>query len=262
MSAGSGAAGASFGGVQGWSASGGSAGGYYGGAGGYGNVAAFEAGGVEDSGLGAVELAGESAAEGAAVEVESAAAPIQATSAQAIANQAAAQAAMTSGKMMSSGVRPVMASCLSDETKRNGAIGVYAQTQVDPDYDGELYRCATGLRMVAWMGAMKSGRADFATSDAFSCRIGDAIWHAPGGRLSCKTAAASFVEAKAAQTGELLGTQTLSGVRLVNVSPAAAAAMSAPAQAAPAAKPAAVKSGRTEIQGNLNLGDGVGGQTW
>jgi hypothetical protein len=40
--------------------------------------------------------------------------------------------------------------------------------------------------MQVTLGEMKDGKPSFAAGETFSCQKGEALWHAPGGKLSCK----------------------------------------------------------------------------
>ena len=85
--------------------------------------------------------------------------------------------------------RPVQAVCIDDSNMPHPASRVDGETAVDGSYDGEIYRCVAGAHMQVTVGAMTDGAADFSQGEGFSCAKGEALWHAPGGALSCRVQA-------------------------------------------------------------------------
>jgi hypothetical protein len=83
-------------------------------------------------------------------------------------------------------VRPVQAMCVDDRGVPHPASRLDEDAQVGRDFNGEVYRCLAGSHMQVTLGRMVDGRANFDQGDTFSCQKGDALWHAPGGRLECK----------------------------------------------------------------------------
>lgn len=82
--------------------------------------------------------------------------------------------------------RPVEAVCVDDRGNSHPASRVDDETAVDGRYAGEVYRCVAGSRLRVSIGAMANGAAQFTSADSISCAKGEALWHAPGGQLSCK----------------------------------------------------------------------------
>lgn len=64
-------------------------------------------------------------------------------------------------------------------------------SQVRPDrdilegYDGELYRCIAGTYLQATI-ADYDGKIDFSGGQTLACGKGDALYHAPGGKVECR----------------------------------------------------------------------------
>lgn len=85
------------------------------------------------------------------------------------------------------GTRPVQAVCLDDTGTPHPASRVSAEKTVGADYEGEIYRCMDGTAMQVTVGQIKAGKADFSAARTFACRKGEALVHAPGGKLSCKS---------------------------------------------------------------------------
>ncbi|HVY87542.1 MAG TPA: hypothetical protein VG942_01645 [Hyphomonadaceae bacterium] len=82
--------------------------------------------------------------------------------------------------------RPVQAMCMDDTNTPHPASRTDGETQVDRTYKGEIYRCIAGTHMQVTLGEMVEGRASFDKGESFSCAKGEALWHGPGGELSCK----------------------------------------------------------------------------
>lgn len=82
--------------------------------------------------------------------------------------------------------RPVEAVCIDDRGVSHPASRVDDETAVDGAYAGEVYRCVAGSRLRVSVGSMQNGAAQFGGSEIISCAKGEALWHAPGGKLSCR----------------------------------------------------------------------------
>jgi hypothetical protein len=82
--------------------------------------------------------------------------------------------------------RPVEATCMDDTNTPHPASRTDGETQVDKDFKGEIYRCIAGTHMQVTLGEMVNGKASFDKGESFSCAKGEALWHGPGGQLSCK----------------------------------------------------------------------------
>lgn len=82
--------------------------------------------------------------------------------------------------------RPVQAVCVDDRGLEHPASRVDDDTSVDSRYAGEVYRCAAGSKLKVSVGAMNAGAASFATAETIACQKGEALWHGPGGALSCR----------------------------------------------------------------------------
>lgn len=82
--------------------------------------------------------------------------------------------------------RPVQAVCVDDRGLEHPASRVDDETAVDSRYNGEIYRCAAGSRLKVSTGAMDGGAATFVSAETLTCEKGEALWHSPGGKLSCR----------------------------------------------------------------------------
>lgn len=82
--------------------------------------------------------------------------------------------------------RPVQAMCVDDKNAPHPASRLDEDTGVDIKFNGEIYRCMAGTHMQVTLGALVSGSASFAQGETFSCAKGEALWHSPGGKLSCR----------------------------------------------------------------------------
>lgn len=57
--------------------------------------------------------------------------------------------------------------------------------QVDPNFSGELFRCMAGTWMQVSLGLYENGAGQFNNGSTIACAKGEALWHQPGGKLSC-----------------------------------------------------------------------------
>jgi len=153
-------------------------------------------------------------------------------------------------------VRPVQAMCVDDRNTPHPASRLDAETSVDGRFSGEIYRCLAGSHMQVTLGQMSEGRASFAQGETFSCAKGEALWHAPGGKLTCR-----------AQTPERncnersLLRRHGPGVKLVEV--ATARSYCEPAQRTRVSRVSKeVKTPRVIPAGDLVLDGGVGQGVW
>lgn len=83
-------------------------------------------------------------------------------------------------------MRPVQAMCVDDKGAPHPASRTDDSREVRPNFNGEIYRCVAGTHMQVTMGKVETGAATFATGETFECAKGEALWHAPGGKLSCR----------------------------------------------------------------------------
>lgn len=85
------------------------------------------------------------------------------------------------------GQRPVQAVCIDDQGTPHPASQLSGEKAVPASHEGEIYRCMAGTAMQVTVGHLKAGKADFSHAETFACLKGDALVHAPGGKLECKT---------------------------------------------------------------------------
>lgn len=83
-------------------------------------------------------------------------------------------------------VRPVQAVCIDDTNNPHPASRVDDDVSVVRGHRGEVYRCMSGTHLQVTLGAMDGGNASFASGESFSCLKGEALWHEPGGKLTCR----------------------------------------------------------------------------
>jgi hypothetical protein len=83
-------------------------------------------------------------------------------------------------------VRPVQAMCVDDTNTPHPASRVDGGTEVDSNYNGEVYRCVAGSHMQVTLGQLVDGAATFTQGETFSCKKGEALWHTKGGQLACR----------------------------------------------------------------------------
>lgn len=89
------------------------------------------------------------------------------------------------------GPRPIQAVCIDDKGAPHPASQIFADKTVAADYSGEVFRCMAGTYMQVTYGAMENGEPSFNGGQTMSCRKGEALIHAPGGQLSCRTQTAA-----------------------------------------------------------------------
>ncbi|MBQ1542208.1 MAG: hypothetical protein IIZ63_09410 [Caulobacteraceae bacterium] len=65
--------------------------------------------------------------------------------------------------------------CMDDKVVPHPASQVTPDREIADAYDGEIYRCIAGTRMQYVLG-----------DKTYDCQKGDALYHAPGGRLECR----------------------------------------------------------------------------
>jgi hypothetical protein len=148
--------------------------------------------------------------------------------------------------------RPVQAMCIDDKNTPHPASRLDDHGQADKRFSGELYRCMAGTHMQVTIGKMDKGEPSFASGDAFSCAKGEALWHSPGGVLTCKPQRAE----RNCNERSLLR-RFGPGVKLVEVK--TSTKICEPAQRTKMTKVTReVKSPRTLPAGNLVLDGGVG----
>jgi hypothetical protein len=79
----------------------------------------------------------------------------------------------------------IQAVCIDDRQVPHPASQVQPDRDVDDAYDGELYRCIAGTRLQATIAEF-SGKIDFSGGKTLACTKGDALYHAPGGKVECR----------------------------------------------------------------------------
>ncbi|MEZ5939056.1 MAG: hypothetical protein R3C52_12705 [Hyphomonadaceae bacterium] len=183
---------------------------------------------------------------GAAFEEESA--DVAGESADADLAAGLAQAAFTEQAREETVLRPIEGVCLAEGGASLPAISVYKPADVDPAYAGELFRCDAGERLEAHVGVMDGRRVDFSQAETIQCAPGEALWHAPGGRLQCRP---SLLQASVSETDDLLDASVVKFV-LTTITRAVRA---------PAAS-SQVRPARTVVSGRLDLDGGVGQSVW
>lgn len=82
-------------------------------------------------------------------------------------------------------VRPVSAVCIDDTGTPHPASRLDDAQEVQRGYKGEVFRCMAGTQMQVTVGQMTKGKADFTQGQSFACKKGEALVHAPDGRLAC-----------------------------------------------------------------------------
>jgi hypothetical protein len=75
--------------------------------------------------------------------------------------------------------------CIDDRTIPHPASQVTPDRDIEDAYDGELYRCIAGTWLQATIAEYK-GEADFSGGQTLTCHKGDALFHAPGGKVECR----------------------------------------------------------------------------
>lgn len=82
--------------------------------------------------------------------------------------------------------RVVRAVCVDDNGTPHPASRVDADERVGATFDGEIYRCMAGTAMQVTIGWSREGDYDWSEAPTIMCRKGEALRHAPGGRLYCE----------------------------------------------------------------------------
>ncbi len=80
---------------------------------------------------------------------------------------------------------PVQALCVDDRGAPHPASQTFEEADVDQDYSGEIFRCVAGSYMQVTVGAFDAGEPVYDGGRTFSCKKGEALFHAPGGELTC-----------------------------------------------------------------------------
>lgn len=79
----------------------------------------------------------------------------------------------------------IQAVCIDDREVPHPASQVRPERHVDDAYDGELFRCIAGAHMQVTF-AEYFDKIDFSKGETLSCQKGDALYHAPGGKVECR----------------------------------------------------------------------------
>lgn len=83
------------------------------------------------------------------------------------------------------GWRVVRVVCVDDTGTPHPASRPDPEERVDAHFDGEIFRCMAGTALQATIGWREDGHDRFDGGETIHCRKGEALRHAPGGRLSC-----------------------------------------------------------------------------
>jgi hypothetical protein len=79
----------------------------------------------------------------------------------------------------------IQAVCIDDREIPHPASQVSPDREIADAFDGEMYRCLAGTHLQAtW--AEYLGKVDFAGGKTIACQKGDALYHAPGGKVECR----------------------------------------------------------------------------
>lgn len=79
----------------------------------------------------------------------------------------------------------IQAVCIDDRQTPHPAAQLFPERDVRDIYDGELYRCVAGARLQATIAEF-SGQVDFSGGETLVCAKGEALYHAPGGQVTCR----------------------------------------------------------------------------
>jgi hypothetical protein len=79
----------------------------------------------------------------------------------------------------------IQAVCIDDRQIPHPASQVRPDREIDDLYDGELYRCIAGTYLQATMSDYL-GKVDFSKGATMSCSKGEALYHEPKGKVSCR----------------------------------------------------------------------------
>jgi hypothetical protein len=79
----------------------------------------------------------------------------------------------------------IQAVCIDDRAIPHPASQVRPGQDVEDSYDGELWRCIAGTRMQATI-ADYVDRISFDGGETLACAKGEALYHSPGGDVSCR----------------------------------------------------------------------------
>jgi len=79
----------------------------------------------------------------------------------------------------------IQAVCIDDRQSPHPAAQLFPERDVRDIFDGELYRCLAGTRLQATI-AEYSGQVDFSGGQSLVCAKGEALYHAPGGQVTCR----------------------------------------------------------------------------
>lgn len=79
----------------------------------------------------------------------------------------------------------IQAVCIDDRQTPHPAAQLFPERDVRDIYDGELYRCVAGARLQVTIAEF-SGQVDFSGGQTLVCAKGEALYHAPGGQVTCR----------------------------------------------------------------------------
>ncbi len=82
-------------------------------------------------------------------------------------------------------IAPVQAVCIDDKGKPHPASRWSTDTEIKPDFSGEVYRCLAGSRLHATIGKMEDGKPVFDGGQTIACQKKEALVH-ENGQLMCK----------------------------------------------------------------------------
>ncbi len=75
--------------------------------------------------------------------------------------------------------------CIDDKGVPHPASRPDPDDRVDPNYNGELFRCMAGTSMQVTLGKYADGQSRYDNASTVVCAKGEALRHNPGGQLIC-----------------------------------------------------------------------------
>ncbi len=79
----------------------------------------------------------------------------------------------------------IQAVCLDDRAIPHPASQLSPDRAIEDQYDGEIFRCIAGTWLQATIANFDE-RPDFSGGQSLTCKKGDALYHASGGRVECR----------------------------------------------------------------------------
>ncbi len=75
--------------------------------------------------------------------------------------------------------------CIDDKGVPHPSSRPDPNEQVDPNFEGELFRCMAGTSMQVTLGRYDNGQSRYDNASTLICAKGEALRHRPGGQLRC-----------------------------------------------------------------------------